>query len=241
MAEPAQTDNTPLIPFSSVPAMQMAEVITLAEVVAKRAAKFGAMVDSLNADITARGEQAAASLRAADFAKELVEQAGAKAATKARTAILADSSDARWAEVKAIVATAENLATTESLWANPVTVLARAGLGHPDRTHFQQQLSGAGPVELRQMAEYAVSTSNKVLGAALLALNDRLPRRDRAFSSAELAERLVGPETKAMRDAIYNIRTAVQGVVNKNRALVAGKGNPLDTIKMGLRARNKED
>jgi len=38
-----------------------------------------------------------------------------------------------------------------------------------------------------------------------------------------------------------NIRTAVQGVVNKNGALEAGKSNPLDTIKMGLRARKQED
>ena len=108
--------------------------------------------------------------------------------------------------------------------------------------HFDRMVKeGVMPAPRDQLAEYAVSTNNKVLGAALLALNDRLPRRDRAFSSAELAERLVGPETKAMRDAIYNIRTAVQGVVNKNRALEAGKGNPIDTIKMGLRARNQEN
>lgn len=48
MAEPAH-DLTPPIPFSNTPALATADVISLAEVAAKRAAKFAAMIDTLEA------------------------------------------------------------------------------------------------------------------------------------------------------------------------------------------------
>ena len=44
------------------------------------------------------------------------------------------------------------------------------------------------------MAALSTATKNKTLGAALVTIIDRLPARSRPFSSAELAERLVGEE-----------------------------------------------
>ena len=60
----------------------------------------------------------------------------------------------RWETLRELNAAADSLSTTSQLWASPVTVLARAGLGSPERTANMQQLTGAASVELRQMAAY---------------------------------------------------------------------------------------
>jgi hypothetical protein len=133
-----------------------------------------------------------------------------------------------------LVASAESLATTAQLWASPVVVLARAGLGSDERTNFMRQLEGAGPVELTNMAVHAAATGNKVLGAAILSVIDRMPRKDRPFNASELAERLVGVETKAVQDAIASIRNAAQRAIMRNREFEQRRVNPIDRVKMAL-------
>lgn len=74
MAEPAQ-DLTPPIPFSNTPALATADVISLAEVAAKRAAKFAAMVDTLEAKPAARAAEVGRSLEGVGMPKRDVEAA----------------------------------------------------------------------------------------------------------------------------------------------------------------------
>ncbi|MBD3785754.1 MAG: hypothetical protein IE922_02120 [Sphingomonadales bacterium] len=88
------------------------------------------------------------------------------------------------------------------------------------------------------MAALAVATNNKVLGAAIMAVLDRMPRRERPISTAELAERLVGEETRQVQDAITRIKLAAQSAININREFTAGKVRPLDRVKLAL---NKKD
>ena len=97
-----------------------------------------------------------------------------------------------------------------------------------------QQVAGAGPVEVRQLATLAVATKDVVLGAAIQSVNDRLPRRDRPVSSDELAAALVGDETREVQSAIAAIRLAVQSALNKNREYESGKVRPLDRVKLAL-------
>lgn len=113
-------------------------------------------------------------------------------------------------------------------------MLSRAGLGTPERTDLMKQVAASGPAEMRQLAALAIATGNKVLGAALQSVNDRLARRDRAISSADLAEKLVGEETRAVQSAILAIKTTAQRAIVANREFEAGKARPLDKIKLAL-------
>ena len=233
MAEPA-LDLTPAIPFSNTPTLATADVISLAEVAARRAAKFVAMVDSLEAGPAARAAEVGRSLENVGMPRRDVEAAVAKAQVAARTEVQNNSTDARWAAIRELVAAAESLDTTAQLWASPVVVLSRAGLGSDERSNFMRQLEGAGPVELTNMAVHAAATGNKVLGAALVSLIDRLPRKDRPFNANELAERLVGQETKAVQNAIAAVRNAAQRAIVKNREFEQRRVNPIDRVKMAL-------
>ena len=108
MAEPAQ-DLTPPIPFSNTPALATADVISLAEVAAKRAAKFATMIDSLEAGPAARAAEVGRSLEGVGMPRRDVEAAVAKAQVAARTEVQNNSSDARWQSIKELVASAESL------------------------------------------------------------------------------------------------------------------------------------
>ncbi len=236
MNQPAPDNHDPLPPPGKL--IATAEVISLAEHAAKRAEKLGTVIAGLEAGIARRGEEAAASAAAAGFSPEDQRSAAAKLAAKARADVVNNSEDARWGYIREVNAASEAVALTATLYASPQAVLARAGLGTPERSHLQQQLEGSGTVELKNMAALAVATNNKVLGAAIMSVVDRMPRRDRPLSTAELADRLVGEETRAVQAAITNIKLAAQAAINLNREFTAGKVRPLDRVKLAL---NKKD
>lgn len=232
MKQPAPDNHSPLPPPGKL--IATAEVISLADHAVKRAEKLGTVIAGLEAGIARRGEEAAASAAAAGFPPEDQKAAAAKLAAKARAEVVTNSEDARWGYIKEVNAAAESVALTAALFASPQAVLARAGLGTPERTHFQTQLDGSGIVEIKNMAALAVATNNKVLGAAIMSVVDRMPRRERPLSTAELADRLVGEETRQVQDAITKIKLAAQSAINLNREFTAGRVRPLDRIKLAL-------
>lgn len=232
MNQPAPDNHDPLPPPGKL--IATAEVISLAEHAANRAEKLGKVIAGLEAGIARRGEEAAASAAAAGFSPEDQRNAAAKLAAKARAELVNNSEDARWGYIKEVNAASEAVALTATLFASPQAVLARSGLGTPERSHMQQQLEGSGTVELKNMAAFAMATNNKVLGAAIMSVVDRMPRRDRPLSIAELADRLVGEETRAVQDAVTNIKLAAQAAINLNREFTAGKVRPLNRVKLAL-------
>jgi len=235
-------DPVPSLPLNipDKPILSTAEVISLAEVAAKRAEKFGKLIDTLESGVTQRAAEAAESLARAGFDPKDQAAAADKAAAKLRREVVENSTDARWSHLKELNAAADSLATTAQLWASPVTVLARSGLGTPERSAYQQQLDGSGIVELKNAALLAVATNNKVLGAALVAILDRMPARSRPFSAQDLADKLVGAETRQVQDAITAVKLAAQRAINRNREWEAGKVRPLARVKMALNTNKKE-
>ena len=229
MAEPA-----PQLPQTDTPAFATADVISLAEVAARRAEKFGQLIDTLDAGVAKRAAEAADSLARAGFDPKDQQAAADKAAATARREVVTNSSDARWERLRELQAASDSLAMTAMLWASPVTVLSRAGLGTPERSAYLTQLEGSGVVELRNMAALATATKNKVLGAALITIIDRMPARSRPFSSAELAERLCGEEWRQVDAAIREVREAARRSIMRNREYEAGKVRPLDRVKLAL-------
>ncbi len=235
MADPA-----PSLPLSisDRPILATAEVISLAEVAARRAEKFSQLIDTLDAGIAARATDASDSMARAGFDPRDQRAAADKAAATARREVATNSSDTRWAHLKELNAAADSLAMTAQLWSSPVAVLARAGLGTPERTNYQQQLTGSGIVELKNAALLAAATNNKVLGAALIAVIDRMPARSRPFSAHDLADRLVGEEVRSVQSAIAAVKTAAQRAINRNREWEAGRTRPLDRLKLALREKD---
>ncbi|NWH07338.1 MAG: hypothetical protein HXY22_01590 [Alphaproteobacteria bacterium] len=236
MPEPAQSPGTEL-PALTAPPMARGEVISLAEAVARRAEKFGKTLDTLASGIAARGREAAESLARADFPPEAQAEAGRKAEAKARAEVLPNSSDTRWAMLRELQAAADSLSTTALLFATPQAVLARAGLGTPERTNYLAQLEGSGVVQLRNMAAFAVATKNAPLGAALLTIIDRMPARDRPFSAQELAQRLVGEEAAEVTRTIERVRATVQRAIVANRDFERGRASALDKVKVALNSK----
>lgn len=175
MAEPA-----PQLPQTDSPALATADVNSLAEVAARRAEKFGTMIDTLDAGVAKRAADAAESLARAGFDAKDQQAAADKAAATARREVVANSSDARWERLKELQASADSLAMTAMLWASPVTVLSRP------------------------------------------------------FSSAELADRLVGEEWRQVDTAIRAVREAARRSIIRNREYEAGKVRPLDRVKLAL-------
>ena len=233
MPEPAHSPGTEL-PALASPPMARGEVISLADAVARRAEKFAQTITTLSTGITARGGEAADTLAHADFPPESQAEAGRKAEAKARSEVRANSSESRWSVLKELKAAEDAVSTTALLFASPVSVLARAGLGTPERTHYLTQLEGAGIVELRNMAAFAIATKNTTLGAALLTIVDRLPARSRPFSAQDLAQRLVGEEAQAVMDAVNRVRAAVQRSLVANRDFERGRASAFDKVKIAL-------
>ncbi|ABD55809.1 hypothetical protein [Jannaschia sp. CCS1] len=235
MADPA-----PSLPLDipDKPILSTAEVVSLAEVAAKRAEKFGTLIDTLDAGVAKRAADAAESFSRAGFQPKDQQTAADKAAAIARREVVTNSSDTRWAHLKELSAASDSLATTAQLWASPVTVLARAGLGTPERSAYQQQLDGSGVVDLKNVALLAVATNNKALGAAIVSIIDRMPARSRPFSAQDLADKLVGEETRSVQAAIAAVKLAAQRAINRNREYEAGRVRPMDRVKLAL---NKKD
>ena len=82
MNQTAPEDTPPLPPPGKL--LASAEIISLADHAAKRAAKLGTVIDGLEAGIASRGEDAAKSAAAAGFPPEDQASAARKVAAKAR-------------------------------------------------------------------------------------------------------------------------------------------------------------
>lgn len=236
---PTAAQDLPPDPITTGKLLGTAELVSLSEFAARRAEKFAKTIASLEAGAEAKAAEVAESLSRAGFDPRAQADAAAKARAKARTEIAANSSEVRWAEIRQLVAAADGLSLTEALYASPQAVLSRAGLGTAERTDYMKQVAGAGPAEMRQLAMLAVATKNTVLGAAIQSVNDRLPRRERTISSAELASALVGEETRAVQSAIAAIRAAAQRSININREFESGRARPVERVRLALNAKKE--
>lgn len=245
MPEPAQVplNEIPIVPIAEISGklLDRGELVNLAEYAARRAEKFGQTIASLEAGIAARAADAAKSAQAAGFAPDLQRQAAEKTAAKARAEVTQASDEARWGTLKELNAAAESLALTATLFASPVVVLSRSGLGTPERSAYLEQVRNAGPTELANLATFAIASKNRTLAAALVSVVDAMPAKSRPFSAHDLADKLVGEEQRAVMASVEAIRTAYERALVANRNFQNNRANPIDKVKLALRARNQEN
>ncbi|WP_460455900.1 hypothetical protein [Arenimonas alkanexedens] len=122
-------------------------------------------------------------------------------------------------------------------YASPVLTLNRLTLGDLRRSAYQEQVAAIGPAEASHLGQWAVSTSNLPLAAALVTRVDAMPAASRPFNGVGLAEAMRLDEHNKAVEALKIIAARFQGVVIAIRAWKAAKANPMDTVSLSLLAR----
>lgn len=105
-----------------------------------------------------------------------------KALNAIRREVVEATDKARFAPLKAMQRVEEEVLAADTVFASPVSILAREGIGSPERSRYMEQITHSGPAELANLAALAVAERNKTLGAAILSRLDRLNKRDRELS-----------------------------------------------------------
>lgn len=161
-----------------------------------------------------------------------------KASTSIRNEVVKATDTSRWEVLKQMARAEEEILAVESQYQSPAHILMREGLGSPERSRFQDQISNSGPFELQNYAAHAVATDNKVLGAAILTRLDRMNRRDRELAGInrqELASALVSDEYRNAQAAIQRVKNRLREAMAANRGFMTGKGmNVRDKIGLAL-------
>ena len=124
---------------------------------------------------------------------------------------------------------------------SPVKTLARAGLGDPKRSDYLRQLEGAGGAEVAHMAQFAVSTRNATLAAALLSIVDRFQAANRPFKAQHLAESFAHDDFVKVREYMKIAEHRFQGTVIAVRTWLADKANPLHSVSLALMGRTLDE
>ena len=122
-------------------------------------------------------------------------------------------------------------------YGSPVMTLNRVSLGDARRSSYQDQVAGIGPAEAMHLGQWAVSTGNLALAAALVAKVDAMPAGNRPYSGVALAEAMRLDEHRKAAEAIKIVEMRFQGIVIAIRAWKASRSNPLHAVGLSLMGR----
>lgn len=130
------------------------------------------------------------------------------------------------------------IAVLESLHKSPQQVLARSNSGDPKKTQLMQQLSMGGPAQLETFAELAIATGDRAMASAVLLTIQNLPTKQRPFSPADFAQRVVGTETAQTQERLRGLRSKIAAARDLNNEFTRGRADPTSKISRGIAARN---
>jgi len=149
------------------------------------------------------------------------------------------SLDGRVAYIRSISKLQDEVMSAKAHYQSPVQMLAREGLGSERRSRLIHQIEKSGSVELASLAALAASTGDKELGAALLTRNSGTPINERAFSSQEVADALVGEDWRKVNQALAEVERLTLEAVHADRAFETGRPNAGGIIQVALRKRDE--
>jgi hypothetical protein len=175
----------------------------------------------------------------ADLPHNQRSQVVTRAVNGFRSELKRQSLDSRVAYLKAVGALRDDANSARAHYQSPVQMLAREGLGSERRSRLLHQIEKSGTVELASLAALAASTGDKELAAALLTRNSGLPVNDRAFSSQELADALVGDEWRKVNQAIAEVDRIAVEAVHADSAFETGKPNTTRAVNIALMRRDE--
>jgi hypothetical protein len=165
----------------------------------------------------------------------------AKAVSGFRNDLVRESADARRAHMGELNQLAERLKSATTHYRSPVQMLMRDTLGSERRSRIMQQIASSGPVELASLAELAAATNDKELAAALCSRVADLPRADRPFSAAELADVLVGELHRELSQALAEAERRVLEGLNADAVFETGKPNPHRTLQIAMLKKREQE
>lgn len=161
----------------------------------------------------------------------------ARQVNELRREVVALSDEHRTEMLRQMAGVEQQLAAVESLCQSPQQMLTRAHTGDPKKAAYLQALKLGGPAALRTHAELAVATGDVALASACMIANDALATKQRPFRSASLAERILGPEHKAVIEKLAAIRTRLRAAVDLNNEFVRGRTDATSKIARGIASR----
>lgn len=176
----------------------------------------------------------------ADLSVDQRSQIVTRAVNGFRSELKRQSLDSRVAYLKAVGAWREDVNSARAHYQSPVQMLAREGLGSERRSHLLHQIEKSGQIELASLAALAASNGDKELAAALLTRNSGLPVNDRAFSSQQLADVLVGDEWRKVNQAIAEVDRLAVEAVHADTAFETGKANATRAVNIALMRRDEQ-
>jgi hypothetical protein len=197
------------------------------------------MLRNLSGRLDQHGESVSRSLRGLDPKDR--PSVVAKAVSGLRNELVRESADARLAQTKELADLAGRLKSAAVHYRSPVQMLMRETLGSERRSRIIQQIAGSGPVELASLAEFAAATKDKELAAALCGRVADLPRADRPFSAAELADVMFGELHRELSQAMVEAERRVLEGLNEDTEFETGKPNAHRSLQIAmLKKRERE-
>jgi len=120
------------------------------------------------------------------------------------------------------------------LYPTPVALLEAAGLGSEERSRYLEQLQHAGPTTLLNLAAQAQATGNRVLGAALVSVLDRMPRERRPVSAQAVAENLVGTDHRQIQATATAAKNRLQEALEADRVFRGARPRAVQSVRNAL-------
>lgn len=228
------------IELTNTPLLSVSEIISLASSLDVIHGKTIKALERLNKDIATRTSEISSRWKNAGLSMD--DQARySETETVAAVRQIRDNAQAELnALLKSAGAPHAQLIAQRQFFDSPVKVLARSGLGSPERSAYVTQLQGAGPAELAHFAQVAVSTKNESLAAAVLGLLDAQPTAQRPVSAQSLARAMDLEAYSKAQQALALGDARLQGIIVAVRAFNQGKSNPLSSVALALRERGIE-
>ena len=127
-----------------------------------------------------------------------------------------------------------HLACSHSLSRSQVGLCGPRALGDPKRTHFMEQLEGAGPVEMETAARQAIMTGDLVLSSAIATVVDRRPKDRRPFAVKAFVDRVIGPVWERVNMKLEGVQLSFKSALAADREFVRGQADPLMNLSVAL-------
>lgn len=207
-----------------------------------RIAAFEEEVASKGKEAIARAEKYgklddAQSPEARNVVSRAVRDAARREASDIRRRLALGTEGERTKRLGEIHAIAERAAELAPLYESPIQMLARMGLGSPERSHYTEQLRTAGPREVENYARWAIHKGDRILAAAVASRLDMISAKQRPLRAANFANEVLGEEFREIDRAFKRIRVAAQHAINVNREFETGRSNSRAKIELGLARR----
>lgn len=204
---------------------------TLTRIHANRNAHSNLLRGSNN-KLDRHGDQVSSSLRGLD-AKDRPSVV-AKSVSGMRAELVRETADQRLAHTRELAELAGRLKSAATHYKSPVQMLMRDTLGSERRSRIMQQIANSGPVELASLAEFAAAANDKELAAALCSRVADLPRADRPFSAAELADVMFGELHRELSQAMVEAERRLLEGLNEDVEFETGRPNQQRTLQIAL-------